>query len=305
MADPRIGIARQRERALQLSAASQQRARRGTRQANRGRHVTARAAQHRRATPPAELDYACDRVVGAHVDRAIVHEKRVGDRAEALERVLVLVRDRLLRSVPARHHQRRHAARGDVCHQQVVQRRVGEHHAELARMRCDLRRNLGRLATLGQNDRPRAALQQHPLRLVDPNQPARRAHVGDHQRERPPFAVLARAECAHAVPRIGAAREVIAAKALDGDDRAGREQLGRAGDGIESGRRTAVLARQQVRRAAGGQQPSARATLRARDRLRVKAAVARILVLVAALLRTSQSRPSSSTACHTARRARS
>ena len=65
-------------------------------------HVAARAPDHRRAPH--------DGVVGARLDRPVVQQEQVGDARQALERVVVAERDRLVRDVAARHHER-HAAR--------------------------------------------------------------------------------------------------------------------------------------------------------------------------------------------------
>ena len=71
---------------------------------------------------------------------------------QALERVVVAVGDRLVGDVAAGHHERR----ARVGEQQVVQRRVGEHHAEVAeragRPRRDRRRPAGAArATIGRS----------------------------------------------------------------------------------------------------------------------------------------------------------
>ena len=78
---------------------------------------------------PALGHRAQHRVVRPRVDRAVVEQHDVGDRVEPLERVVVLVRDRLVGDVAARHHERL----AGVGEQQVVQRRVREQHAEVGR----------------------------------------------------------------------------------------------------------------------------------------------------------------------------
>ena len=75
--------------------------------------------------------------------------KRSAMPREALERVVVLVGDRLVGDVAAGHHQR-HA---DVGQQQVMQRRVRQHQAELVRARRDRRRH--RHVVAADHDRPR------------------------------------------------------------------------------------------------------------------------------------------------------
>ncbi len=65
-------------------------------------HVSPRAPQQHR---PARGG-AHHRVVGPRLDRAVVHQEGVRDAVEAAARVLVLVGDRLVRHVRARHHER-------------------------------------------------------------------------------------------------------------------------------------------------------------------------------------------------------
>ena len=81
----------------------------------------------------------------------------VGDAGQPLERVVVLVRDRLVGDVAAGHHQRL----ADVGEQQVVQRAVGEHHAELGATAARPRRRPARpgrrgASTIGRS-RPRSS----------------------------------------------------------------------------------------------------------------------------------------------------
>ena len=202
--DPRAAVAGERERVLELGADREQRRRRRDRE-RRG-DEPARAPHD----PPA----AHDGVVDPRVDRPVVQEEQVRDPAQPLQRVVVRERDRLVGHVAARHHQR-HA---DVGQQQVVQRRVGEHHAEVVRARRDRRRD----ARVG------AARRDHDRR-------ARRAGrssastsargIARHQRERAVLAVLAGAQAGDGGLVVGAAREVEPADALDRDDparRAGR-----------------------------------------------------------------------------------
>ena len=184
----------------------------------------------------------------------------VGDARQALARVVVAVGDRLVGDVAARHHERR---RG-VVREQVVQRRVGQHHAELAVARGDRRRH-GRVgAPRREHDRPLAPGQQLRLGVAQLDERPRRRDVAHHERERPVLAVLARAQSRDRLLVVGAAREVVAAEALDGHDRA-----------VEQGRGG------QVHRVVAGRlpQPHGRTARRARVGLRVEAPVARVVVL--------------------------
>jgi hypothetical protein len=59
------------------------------------------------------------------VDREIVHQKGIDERAECRQGGSVLVRDRLLGEVARCHHQRRHALA-----EEMVQRRIRQHDAD-------------------------------------------------------------------------------------------------------------------------------------------------------------------------------
>ena len=95
---------------------------------------------------------ADDRVLAAPVDRTVVAEERVGDPAEPLARLVVVVGDRLVRAVAARHHERS----AEVGEQQVVERRVREHHAEPRAARRDRRSDRRVRAPAHEHDRPLA-----------------------------------------------------------------------------------------------------------------------------------------------------
>ena len=134
VADPRPRALGDAERALELRPAREQIAARGHGQRQRVGHEAARAPHQQR--PP--IGHGPQhRVVRARVDRAVVEEHEVGDRSQPLERVGVLVGDRLVGDVAARHHERL----ADVGEQQVVQRRVRQQHAEVGRARRDRRRH--------------------------------------------------------------------------------------------------------------------------------------------------------------------
>ena len=84
------------------------------------------------AAGPGRGDHADHRVIGAGLDRAVVAEHDVGDRSEPRERVVVAERDRLVGHVAAREHERVDAEHRQIRQQHVVQRRVGQHQAQLA-----------------------------------------------------------------------------------------------------------------------------------------------------------------------------
>ena len=62
------------------------------------------------------------------LDRAVMNEKAIGDGTQAGVGFFVADADRLLAEVAAGHHQ----GRAEGVEQQLVQRRVGEHDAEVA-----------------------------------------------------------------------------------------------------------------------------------------------------------------------------
>ena len=96
--EERLAAAGDAERALQLGAGGDERDGRGDRERQRLRRVAARAAQDGAA--------ADDRVLAAAVDRPVVGEERVGDRAEPVAGLVVVERDRLVAEVAARHDER-------------------------------------------------------------------------------------------------------------------------------------------------------------------------------------------------------
>ena len=236
VADPGPPALGEAEGVLELGAAGEQRRRLDRQREARG-HEAARAPHDQRAgTAAADRAQRPSRRSG--LDRAVVEEEEVGDPAEPLERVVVAVGDRLVGDVAARHHQR-HAGVGE---QQHVQRRVGEHHAEVGRdgatdgaTGAAGRR---RATTIGRS-RPVSRL---CLALVELDQLARGLEVARHQRERLVLAVLARAQRGDRRLVVGAAGEVEAADALDREDSA-RAQLRRG-----SGDRVALAATARRRR---------------------------------------------------------
>ncbi len=107
---------------------------------------------------------------------------------------------------------------------------------------------------------------------IELDQRARGLQVAGHHRERPLLAKLPRAQRFDRGGIARVARQVIAADALDCDDGAVREQRGRARDRRAAGHVGLAGAPQREPRAAVG----------AGDRLRVKAAVERIVVFAPA-----------------------
>ena len=140
-------------------------------------------------------------------------EEAVGDRGEPLGRVVVPICDRLVAGVAARQHQR---AAG-IGQQQVVQRRVGEHHAELGDPGRDGRGDARSRPARREHDRPRGP--HSSSSSAAPSSTSRRAaRRRGHQRERLVLARFARPQRGDGALVVGAAGEMEAADALDGDD---------------------------------------------------------------------------------------
>jgi ELWxxDGT repeat protein len=192
-------------------------------------------------------------VLAAAVDRAVVGEEDVGDPSEALAGLAVLGGDRLVRAIAGGHHQRAAEVRAE----EVVERRVREHHAEPLGARCHRPSDGRGVAPSDQNDGCRRPGQEFPLAIIEVGDRLRIA--GHHgQRLRLPVLALAKPGDGGLIGRV--AGEVIAAEALDCDDRAAAEQV------------DDILQRHR--------QP--RTAVRTGDRLGVEAAVDRVLVLGAA-----------------------
>ena len=181
--DPRAAVAGERERVLQLGADGQQR-RRGAR---RGSVAGTYPRERRTSRPPRSTQSSVRVWIGRSCSR-----KRSAMPASRSSASSSVERDRLVGHVAAGHHER-HA---DVGEQQVVQRRVGEHHAELARARRDRRRDARAGRRGAMHDR---ALARERARCRARS--ARARDVAHHQRERPVLAVLAGAQPRRRRPR--------------------------------------------------------------------------------------------------------
>ena len=145
----------------------------GTRQRERLGHVAARAPQQqRRGRGTTRTTESSVRVwIGRSWSRNTSAMPR-----QPLERVVVVVGDRLVGDVAARHHERR----AGVGEQQVVQRRVGQHHAELAARRARPPAATARVRPARrEHDRPLAARRAAPLvGVVELDERARGREVG-------------------------------------------------------------------------------------------------------------------------------
>ena len=173
--------------------------------------VAARAAQDRRA---GRTD-ADDRIVDPARDRTLADRGR--RRRVPTSRstgVVVLVGERLARPVGAGHdEQRRRAAR----EQQVMQRRVRQHDAELAVVGRHVEQRLARPAPgrSGGAIDSRSDARQRPR---GGQRSCATVEVPRHQRERLFLAELPRPQRPHRCRVGGVARQVIAAEPFDGHD---------------------------------------------------------------------------------------
>ena len=134
------------EGVFQLAAAGQQLGR-GAAQVESLRSITARPAQHALAA----FESADHRIVGAHVDAAIMREEPVGHVADSFLRLAVVHYDGLFADIAAGHHQR---IESRAVEEQVVQQRIRQHDAQDAIPRRDGLRQLRRQPARQQDDGP-------------------------------------------------------------------------------------------------------------------------------------------------------
>ena len=259
----------QRERVLELGAHREQRRRGRHGQVDRVGRMAARAAHDRLAA----RDDARDRVVVARADLAIMRQEAVGETRQAGQRVRIVGRQRLVGEVAGREHDRPVELR----HEHVVERRVGQEHAQPAVARRDGRghcRGYPRADVaprLEEHDRSRRACQQAALGCPDPAQGTSRIEVPDHDRERLRPAPLSIPEAQHGLLARRVAGELVATQALDRDDPAVEQQAHGGGQG----RLTRGDGSGGTRRPPG----EPRSAVRAGDRLRVEPAIRGIPVL--------------------------
>ena len=274
-----LRAARQAAGVLQKAAERQYR-RAGRGQRDRRRRVAARATDEERRAIISRAHHA---VVAADQDVAVVHDERIGDAAEPRHRLVVVDHQRLAARVGAGRHQQQRLrlpaprtpgrSAGGLVKQQPVQRCGGQHHAKLGQPGRDARQTgVGTFGAWQQHDRCGRGFKQRGGRCLDAHHVAQRRDVGRHHRKRLFVALLAGAQQRHGLrlPRI--ADELEAAEALERDDAAGVQFVKRCGD------RVAAVDAPTVRIG----QPQARPAQRTGVRLRVEAAIARIVVLALA-----------------------
>src|SRR5215470_12858771 len=113
--------------ALELTAAGQNRLRRLVAEGDRQRHVAPRAAQDERRT----VNASGDRVIAPHLDRTFVNQEEIRNATQPSYGVAVLVGDRLVAPVATGHDQ----WTIDALEEQLLQRCVRQHQAEMAELR--------------------------------------------------------------------------------------------------------------------------------------------------------------------------
>src|ERR1700730_3861690 len=123
LADEGLAVDYESNRVLEVGAESEYGAVDWKRSSGAGR-ISARTAKNRWA----EDAHPNDRVIHAASDGAVADNKAVGDPGELVERVLVSVGDGFARPIRAGHDQDFGGSGGE---QQIMQRSVGQHHAEL------------------------------------------------------------------------------------------------------------------------------------------------------------------------------
>jgi hypothetical protein len=255
----------QRDRVLQIAAHREHRPFDGD-LGNRLRRIAACPAQQHHAT----AGDARHRVVHATGDGTPSDEERVGHTAQSRPCVVVFVRDRLARSVRARHHEHVGSAGRE---EQVMHRRVGKHHPELVALGRHAGMAVG-VAARREHDRPCHRGQERLGVRGQVHELPCHVEGAGHQRERLLLAVLALAKGEDGAGAGGIARQVIAAQSLDSDDVARRQKL----RGIHHGTVAAPL---PVER--GHRQPIAGAAARTCHRLGVEPAILGIEVLALAV----------------------
>ena len=157
----------------------------------------------------------------------VVPKPGVGDATKALEGVVVVRDDRLAGEVAARHDQYLRTGRiSGQAEQQMMHRRVGDHHADVGMGRGDRVRQSqqwsGALAK--QHDRSPIVLQESAFGVVGVGEQVHSREVGHHHRERfvAPILAFAQGGDRDIIGRV--AGQVVAAETLHGDDRACPEQ---------------------------------------------------------------------------------
>ena len=216
---------------------------------DRQRRVPAGTAQRQLKALIVDGDH---RVLARHMDRPVVAQHRIGQTGDPIQ-ILLAVDDRRAALVGRGHHQRDGP---ESVEQQMVHRRVGQHHAEVGQ---SWRHRIadGSTSSGYQHDGCRRIGQHDCSRVIDVSDQSSGVEIGHHHRIRlcgPVFSITQRC---HRSCVIGSARQVITANTLD---------------------RNYFLGQQSIRHGLDRpRQPGS--AIRTRDRLGVKATINRIVIL--------------------------
>ena len=254
---------RERKGPLLLAAEREDRPGRLERQIDRLRNEPPRPPhRHDRAGGHEE-----DRVVALVRDPPVVHERRVGDRSEEAGELDLVRYERFVRIIGARHDENL-----EMLHQEMMNRRIGQKRAYVGVPRSD---PLGKVppASFEQDDRRLGRLQEPPFLLIEARVPPDHAYIAEHDGER-----LGRPLLAFPEPRYRAligreTGDVVTAQSFHRDDHALLDEPRGLGDRIAPHLIAVRIYEIEPRSAPG-----------ARDRFRVKPAVLRVPVLVAAVI---------------------
>ncbi|CCB78256.1 protein of unknown function [Streptantibioticus cattleyicolor NRRL 8057 = DSM 46488] len=231
-----------------------QRGRHRVGQLDRLGHVTARPAQRLRLAVRA---YAYHRVVAGHPDAAVVPQPGVGDAVEPVAGLGVVGDGWFAGPVAAGDHQQPGAGRvtGEP-EEQVVQRGVGQRDADVGAAGADGVGRGGALAGSGagdggaaqQHDGVAGVAEQGAFLLPGRGEGGGGLQVGGHHGERPGAVPLPAPQGGHGALVGGVADQLVAAEALDREDRPGGQQPAGLGERLVAVERCRTARRGEVER---------------------------------------------------------
>src|SRR5262245_36443313 len=163
-----------------------------------------------------------DGIIAAHVNRPVVQQENICDRAESFKGFGIVERDGLVAHITAGHNQRQTT----LVEQQVVQRRVWQHYAEATLARCHLRGDWVGFALTQQNDRPLVRENETFFRRINTRDLPNSIEIERHEGEGFIFALFALTQAADSFVVARAASEVIAAQSFDCQNLASFEEAG-------------------------------------------------------------------------------
>src|SRR5215210_1261837 len=205
-----VAVSGQAERVLELSTAGQGVPGEVRGQPQRCRGVATGATDRVRSSSRC-TDHG---VVATHVNLTVVDQEVVGDLAQLVQRFLVAIGDGLVRVVAAGHNER--DAR--IAQEEVVQRRVREHHAQSALARGDLFGDAGTLLAFQEHYGAGGRGEQRLFLRRDAAELMYLSQVAGHEREGLVLAHLATPQGPYSLLVERVAGQVVAAETLYGDD---------------------------------------------------------------------------------------